>query len=207
MQRVLLAPQRPESAFSRIRFSRSSCPEGASLGLIARTGESFDHCGTTPPPQVPSTPSTPATLNGCRCQSSWDFEGAPQSGCVDSDDDPAGSWCVVDSPSCAAVPFGRLEDGRFFDYCAASRGESPRVAETEAGCRCQAKWWLPPQNPAYTVLGSCVATDEEGRPWCVVSESSCRFGKPAGRLTTPMPAHGTSKAFISGDAFDYCAEG
>lgn len=54
------------------------------------------------------------------------------------------------------------------------------------------------------VRGECVNPDGTDEPWCVVSESSCTRGTPAGRLATQVPGRGAGAGAVMGSAWDKC---
>jgi len=134
------------------------------------------------------------------------------SGCVQAGlENGEPSWCVVDERTCPGAPFGVGADGpgSWWDHCTSGQsgdpsGGAPPPDETTAGCRCAARWWLPPQDPAWEVRGACVNPDGDDAPWCVVNEASCRRGLPAGRLAV-LRAEGAGGGVAAGEAWDRCA--
>lgn len=169
-----------------------SCADGEPAGVLSG-GESWDLCEKGTPIDKISVEPASVTTAGCDCLDRL---------CTNTDDDSAGPWCIVDVRTCASVPFGAVTSAgsspQYFDYCA-----EPQT--TQAGCLCQAKYWLPPHDPAYEVLGECVSPDSaDGSGWCIIDASTCRYGTPAGLVAVDVPGRGAGDGRVFGSAWDLC---
>jgi hypothetical protein len=88
------------------------------------------------------------TLSGCKCHSSWSYNGANYYGTCANDGDARGPWCVVDKDTCptlfrahdrgaksivAATINGKAANltGLDFDYCQTT---------TINSCHCSSSW-------------------------------------------------------------------
>eukprot|EP01026_Neomeris_dumetosa_P013250 TRINITY_DN1462_c1_g1_i3.p1 TRINITY_DN1462_c1_g1~~TRINITY_DN1462_c1_g1_i3.p1 ORF type:complete len:375 (-),score=33.49 TRINITY_DN1462_c1_g1_i3:228-1352(-) len=84
-------------------------------------GQSFDYC-TAGCKQTP-TLELEDTYLGCKCSSSWRFQGQVYAGCSNPDNDILGNWCIVEQESCSSILAEQLlgiivEEEARFDYCA-----------------------------------------------------------------------------------------
>eukprot|EP01023_Acetabularia_acetabulum_P034898 TRINITY_DN3281_c0_g1_i2.p1 TRINITY_DN3281_c0_g1~~TRINITY_DN3281_c0_g1_i2.p1 ORF type:complete len:353 (-),score=37.40 TRINITY_DN3281_c0_g1_i2:263-1321(-) len=84
----------------------------------ATDAEPWDYCDTDCIP--PTSGSCSSTVNGCKCQNVWEYDGIQQKGCTQPDADAAYSWCVINLATCSK-PSGKLPNSNlWWDRCAAS---------------------------------------------------------------------------------------
>jgi len=125
------------------------------------------------------------TLSGCKCHPSWSYNGTTYYGTCASDNDPRGSWCVVDKATCPtsyrahergikdvinATVNGAAANltGLDFDYCQTT---------TINNCHCSSSWSYNGSRYGGTcrtgLLSGAVSLGmEEDVYWCQVG--SCR---------------------------------
>eukprot|EP01023_Acetabularia_acetabulum_P003679 TRINITY_DN11521_c0_g2_i1.p1 TRINITY_DN11521_c0_g2~~TRINITY_DN11521_c0_g2_i1.p1 ORF type:complete len:496 (-),score=48.93 TRINITY_DN11521_c0_g2_i1:256-1743(-) len=153
-----------------------------------------------------TTPSGCRTQGGCTCKSRWIYDGVLSLNCDNPDNDPAGSWCVVESYGGCQPLSVVARTGEFWDRCrcAQDNGAAPKMQiieddseistlcnETMLGCKCQKSWTFGNQD-----YQGCNNPDEDVHgAWCYVNLDSC----PRPKL---LEAH-SDKQF----EYDYCKPG
>eukprot|EP01025_Chloroclados_australasicus_P037796 TRINITY_DN3865_c0_g1_i3.p1 TRINITY_DN3865_c0_g1~~TRINITY_DN3865_c0_g1_i3.p1 ORF type:complete len:496 (+),score=16.46 TRINITY_DN3865_c0_g1_i3:235-1722(+) len=145
------------------------------------------------------------TDGGCTCKSQWSYNNVKASNCDNPDDDPIGSWCIVEnSRNCQPLSVV-VRTGEFWDRCSCESDITDQVAKSAdvrqeslplpelcsasmLGCNCTTMENYEFQgcsNPDNDTLGN----------WCYIDFSSC-----------PRPGlldQHTEKGF----AYDYCKQG
>eukprot|EP01026_Neomeris_dumetosa_P004733 TRINITY_DN11275_c0_g1_i3.p1 TRINITY_DN11275_c0_g1~~TRINITY_DN11275_c0_g1_i3.p1 ORF type:complete len:575 (-),score=88.94 TRINITY_DN11275_c0_g1_i3:1384-3108(-) len=93
-------------------------PEGTLVLNDNPTGSQYDYCEAKCAPKGSDDTKDEAcqvTVAGCQCKSSWEIGengGEIFTGCANPDDDPRGTWCHYENPTCIDKPAGTG-----WDYC------------------------------------------------------------------------------------------
>eukprot|EP01024_Parvocaulis_polyphysoides_P043940 TRINITY_DN4036_c0_g1_i2.p2 TRINITY_DN4036_c0_g1~~TRINITY_DN4036_c0_g1_i2.p2 ORF type:complete len:233 (-),score=4.88 TRINITY_DN4036_c0_g1_i2:428-1126(-) len=120
------------------------------------------------------------TQGGCECKQNWEYNGASAFNCDNPDNDPVGSWCVVESNGGCQPLSVVSRTGELWDRCSCS-SESLAVAKskkdtleplcesTMLGCTCEETWTYGAQE-----YYGCNKPDEDPLgSWCKVNITSC----------------------------------
>eukprot|EP01024_Parvocaulis_polyphysoides_P021682 TRINITY_DN20281_c0_g1_i3.p2 TRINITY_DN20281_c0_g1~~TRINITY_DN20281_c0_g1_i3.p2 ORF type:complete len:217 (+),score=28.57 TRINITY_DN20281_c0_g1_i3:837-1487(+) len=132
------------------------------------------------------------TRGKCYCKSQWPYEGTILRGCQRPDDDPHGSWCIIDQND-ANCRFDRDDDdhkvitkegnftGDYWQYCnsyycpfGSGVAQKGRCERTTAGCTCKQKWsYMGGDGILYEYQGCANPDNDERGEWCVVDLKTC----------------------------------
>eukprot|EP01024_Parvocaulis_polyphysoides_P011417 TRINITY_DN1399_c1_g2_i4.p1 TRINITY_DN1399_c1_g2~~TRINITY_DN1399_c1_g2_i4.p1 ORF type:complete len:271 (+),score=29.07 TRINITY_DN1399_c1_g2_i4:1685-2497(+) len=158
------------------------------------------------PPGADDISGNCQTLNGCRCNQLWQYQGRSYNECDNPDDDSGGPWCMVDLGGCTRRPSGSVSlTGEFWDRCNCTEQEqtksdgTPGCPTTMLGCNCRANW----EHSGVAYQGCDNPDSDPVGDWCYIQGDFNECTNAGGVNTAQRMITSESTGEIIG-YFDYC---
>eukprot|EP01025_Chloroclados_australasicus_P036108 TRINITY_DN3673_c0_g2_i1.p3 TRINITY_DN3673_c0_g2~~TRINITY_DN3673_c0_g2_i1.p3 ORF type:complete len:247 (+),score=20.21 TRINITY_DN3673_c0_g2_i1:203-943(+) len=138
------------------------------------------------------------TQRGCHCKKQWAWSGNIYSGCQLPDNDPLGSWCIIDQDcdfdatdeASMVTTWEGNHTGDYWHYCGGyycplGSGVEPgdNCQSTVSGCQCLNDWsYIGGDGFLYSGYSGCANPDnDEQGDWCIVDPKTCSQPPPGNK--------------------------